>query len=226
MKIKIRDWDTHFERDRTKQWKHLEWVPIPNKQGSGFRKIMKQPNGLEIFSCWIVLVEVASTCTPRGDLSKYNLDDLSDLCMINGEKLIVGIKYLSEVLDWIEIIENLDTTVKNIDVDGQRNCDSSSILFNSIQSNSIQDSDARKILDKPKKEKKNIEPPSFEDVKAYCDERKNSVNAQDFIDYYEARGWMLGKTRMKKWQAAIRTWEKNSFQNRQTDRTEGRYANL
>jgi hypothetical protein len=38
MAIKIRDWEVHFERDRTKQWKALSWVPVPNKQGSGYRK--------------------------------------------------------------------------------------------------------------------------------------------------------------------------------------------
>lgn len=52
-------------------------------------------------------------------------------------------------------------------------------------------------------------PPKEEEVKKYCDERKNGIKAVEFIDYYSARGWMLGKCKMKNWQAAIRTWEKN-----------------
>lgn len=50
-------------------------------------------------------------------------------------------------------------------------------------------------------------PPSVEEVQAYCQERNNGIDAQSFIDYYAARGWMVGKTKMKDWKAAVRTWE-------------------
>lgn len=54
-------------------------------------------------------------------------------------------------------------------------------------------------------------PPTFEEVKAYCAERKNSVDPQRFIDYYTANGWKVGKNKMKDWQAAVRTWERNGY---------------
>jgi hypothetical protein len=50
-------------------------------------------------------------------------------------------------------------------------------------------------------------PPTIEEVVAYCAERKNNIKPQNFIDHYTARGWMIGKNRMKDWKAAIRTWE-------------------
>ena len=53
-------------------------------------------------------------------------------------------------------------------------------------------------------------PPTVEEVMAYCRERDNNIDAQHFIDYYEARNWMLGKTKMKDWKAAIRTWEQRN----------------
>jgi len=62
------------------------------------------------------------------------------------------------------------------------------------------------------KERKDI-PPDFESVKAYCEQRHNTINAQKFIDHYSARGWMIGKNKMKDWQAAIRTWEENEKEN-------------
>lgn len=52
-------------------------------------------------------------------------------------------------------------------------------------------------------------PPKVDEVKAYCEERKNGIDPQRFIDYYEARGWMIGKNKMKDWKAAVRTWERN-----------------
>lgn len=53
----------------------------------------------------------------------------------------------------------------------------------------------------------NIIPPTLEMVKNYCQERKNTVKAERFINFYEAKGWLVGKTKMKDWQAAVRNWE-------------------
>ena len=51
-------------------------------------------------------------------------------------------------------------------------------------------------------------PPTFDEVKAYCDERHNSIDPQSFIDYYEAQGWVLKNGRkMVDWKAAVRNWE-------------------
>ena len=55
--------------------------------------------------------------------------------------------------------------------------------------------------------------PTILEIKEYCKERKNNVDAEKFFDYYESKGWLVGKTKMKNWQAAIRNWEKNSFDN-------------
>jgi hypothetical protein len=50
-------------------------------------------------------------------------------------------------------------------------------------------------------------PPTLEEVKNYCMERKNNVNAENFINFYSSKGWYVGKNKMKNWQAAVRTWE-------------------
>ena len=60
--------------------------------------------------------------------------------------------------------------------------------------------------------------PTVEEVEAYCQERGNNINAQTFIDFYESKGWMVGKNKMKNWKAAVRTWEGN-------DRKNGRVSN-
>jgi len=49
--------------------------------------------------------------------------------------------------------------------------------------------------------------PTIEEVAAYCTERGKGVNPQKWLDHYEANGWMCGKTKMKDWKAAVRTWE-------------------
>ena len=62
-----------------------------------------------------------------------------------------------------------------------------------------------------KKEKtKRFSKPSINEIESYCKERKNNVDPQRFFDYYESKGWVVGKAPMKDWKAAIRTWEKTS----------------
>lgn len=62
-----------------------------------------------------------------------------------------------------------------------------------------------------KKTAKRFSPPTLEEVKAYCLERNNNVDAERFIDYYTSNGWFVGKNKMKDWKAAVRTWEKNGY---------------
>jgi len=50
-------------------------------------------------------------------------------------------------------------------------------------------------------------PPTIEQVKEYCTERKNQVDAEKWHDFYTSKNWMIGKNKMKDWKAAVRTWE-------------------
>ena len=67
--------------------------------------------------------------------------------------------------------------------------------------------------DKERKNEKNnranFVPPTIEEVTAYCQERNNGINPQTFIDFYQSKGWFIGKNKMKDWKAAVRTWEQN-----------------
>lgn len=59
--------------------------------------------------------------------------------------------------------------------------------------------------------RKKFTPPAVDEVAAYCQERRNGINAQHFVDYYASRNWMLGKVKMSDWRAAVRTWERNGY---------------
>lgn len=57
--------------------------------------------------------------------------------------------------------------------------------------------------------KERFKKPTLEEVKEYCEERNNGIDAETFINFYESKGWMVGKNKMKDWKACIRTWEKS-----------------
>ncbi len=70
----------------------------------------------------------------------------------------------------------------------------------------------------PTKAKRFVKP-TLSEVEQYCVERNNNIDAEYFIDYHEARDWVLSNgKKMKNWQANIRTWEKNNFNNRKLNK--------
>lgn len=58
------------------------------------------------------------------------------------------------------------------------------------------------------KKKKFFTVPTVEEIRQYCVERQNGIDPDAFRDFYEAKGWMVGKNKMKDWKAAVRTWER------------------
>lgn len=53
-------------------------------------------------------------------------------------------------------------------------------------------------------------PPTIDEVRAYCAEKNYSVDPERFVDFYESKGWMVGKTKMKDWKASVRLWERGN----------------
>ena len=52
--------------------------------------------------------------------------------------------------------------------------------------------------------------PSIEEIEAYCRERGNDVDAERFWNFYNSKGWYVGKNKMKSWKSAVITWEKRN----------------
>lgn len=83
--------------------------------------------------------------------------------------------------------------------------------------NNIIDSEERDAGEEtpaPRKGKaKTFTPPTVEEVDAYCRERENGIDAQEFVDFYTANGWVQGKQGkpLKDWKACVRTWERNGI---------------
>ena len=58
--------------------------------------------------------------------------------------------------------------------------------------------------------------PTLVEVQNYCILRKNNIDAESFIDFYESKGWQIGKEKMKSWKACVRTWEGREKKNPKT----------
>lgn len=64
-------------------------------------------------------------------------------------------------------------------------------------------------------------PPTIHEVAEYCQERQNSVDPQQFVDFYASKGWRVGNQPMRDWRAAVRTWERRDAGTKRQDHKHG-----
>lgn len=75
----------------------------------------------------------------------------------------------------------------------------------------------RKTEEKPKEiqkptQKTRFVKPTLEEIKNYCKSQNYDIDAQGFYDFYESKGWKVGNSPMKDWQATVRNWERRNKQ--------------
>lgn len=107
----IRNWNQLYENNRSRQVVDLRWVAVPNRHdGETFSTIMAHPDGAVIFSAWILLIQIASKCTPRGTLIRdngipHNVRSLSVKCRAPDVWFERAILYLETETDWLVVTE-------------------------------------------------------------------------------------------------------------------------
>jgi hypothetical protein len=74
--LRIREWATHFENNRTKELKRMAWVPMPVKHdGDGYTELLDHENGAAHFGVWCFIVQLAAKCEPRGTLIRTIVEE-------------------------------------------------------------------------------------------------------------------------------------------------------
>lgn len=95
--------------------------------------------------------------------------------------------------------------------DEPRKPDSVSVsVTDSVSVNNILEGKKSSSLEQEKKETKKFAKPTVAEVAEYCKERGNGLNAEQFVNYNESKGWVVGNSKMKDRKAAVRTWELNA----------------
>jgi len=138
--IRIKYWDNLYENSRSRIIGQARWVPIPNKHdGEGYSRIMFQDDGLEIFAFWILILQVASKCNPRGSLVRKDGSplDIPSILMktrvnLNKQNQLKKTVDLLLQLDWIELVK-CKTAMKV-----SSECQVSAVELNRIELNRIE----------------------------------------------------------------------------------------
>ena len=97
-------------------------------------------------------------------------------------------------------------------------CQDIDILSNSNSSISIK---SLSLKEEEKKNKREVfVKPNIDEVKLYISENSFVINAEEFYDYYESNGWLVGKNKMKNWKSTVNNWNRKAEKNNYTKKEE------
>jgi len=206
MIYQIKDWDEHFENNRSRQVDKCNFICIPNKQsGMGLTRILAEKDGLAIYGAWHLITGACSqqhpprdgwlTDTGKPDGLPWTEDDLA-------------IKFRRDAKDFKRALDIL-TAPK----------------VGWIIVHDVKEGDLITTPAPVKKERTVMAKPTVDQVQ----DRMLAVGfpreicqskAEEFVAYYETRGWRLkGGTPMAKWESAVTTWKKNQDNGNGSPRT-------
>ena len=108
---RIKNWDSVYENNRTRELKNLGWIPLPlGHDGDGYTTLMSHENGAALFGAWIAVIQVAAKCDPRGTLVRKSQIPHSSATLSRITR--IQVRLLDEMLDvcltecnWLEIID-------------------------------------------------------------------------------------------------------------------------
>ena len=161
-------------------------------------------------------VRYSKTLTPN---AKLLYAEITALCNMNG-KCTASTEYFCRVYEvsrasiqnWLSLLDKngyitrvliyrqgskeiLSRYIKLVDKPSLKMCTDNTNI--NITNTNLTDSNKKAFFKKP----------TLDEVKNYCILRKNNIEAESFIDFYESKGWQIGKETMKSWKACVRTWE-------------------
>ncbi len=216
MKVyRIKDWDIHYENNRTKEMKEMRWVPIPNSHdGDGYCQMVDGPRGGAVLGAWLACVQTASTCRPRGTLLRKgfqahtpaSLAAKTRLPKADFEEMLK--RAVLPSVQWIEVIEISELTGE---VDGVPQAPAeiphppavSSIPFHSIPFSSEEGGEGGRVS-------ATHIPPEVEWVIQHgVTIMLPEDQCRQFHDHYTANGWKVGKVAMRNWKSAMQNWLRN-----------------
>lgn len=107
---RIRDWPIFYENNRTRDLRTMAWIPIPNKHdGDGYTMLVCRKNGAALLGAWLVILQVASKCNPRGTLMRdasvpHDAHSISRMTRIPAEVIEEALQVCCHECKWLEIM--------------------------------------------------------------------------------------------------------------------------
>ena len=198
----VAGWEDLYENNRSRSVSTLTWVPIPNKHdGERFSMLIGRPDAPIIFTAWILILQVASRCNPRGSLVRGDgtpYDAASLALRTRGQTawFDAALPYLVKI-GWL-VCDRQQQQELTFTVSPTVSQSVSPTALNGMEGKGMEG-----------KKQAHFAPPFVEDWLAYgktFEPTWPENDARGTWDFYEANGWCQGRgKKIRNWQAALRT---------------------
>ena len=213
----------------------VKWIKIVTDifDNRKIKQIEQMPDSDALLVIWFKLLSLAGKINDNGYLTFTDELPYTDrLLSTEFNKPIATIQLALKTFQEFQMIEVIDDIIKISNWEKYQNVDGMEKIREQTRKRVAKHRERKKLecnansnvtvtqgnaTDKEEDIDKDIEkknrgtfvPPTVDEVKAYCQERNNGVDPQTFVNFYQSKGWMVGKNKMKDWKAAVRTWERN-----------------
>lgn len=148
-------------------------------------------------------------------VAHQNADGL-DKIREQGRKRVAAYRERQKAL--CDNVQERDVTLCNVtERDNVTQCNAPRIRVEN-KNKSIEEDNIVEEVSQPQERTRKAIPPTIDEVREYCESHGYNIDPQHFVDHYTANGWMVGRTKMKDWQATVRTWVANDKKRGGTNR--------
>lgn len=110
--LRITEWDANYENNRTRELKHMAWIPVSNRHdGDGYTALIDDKNGAAHLGCWLAILQVASKCEIRGTLLRDNRSPHTATSISRLTRLPAGLiqetidRCLCKEIGWLQVVD-------------------------------------------------------------------------------------------------------------------------
>jgi hypothetical protein len=218
---RVRDWDKHFENNRTRILANLSWVPMPNKMdGDGYTQLVDHKSGAAHLGAWLAIVEVASKCHPRGTLVRedgtpHTPDSLARVTRLPARVFDEVLPRLaSRELGWMDASETSDSVAHGTIAQADAAIRHPSAADTSTNGMEQKGREYKKETSPSGRVKERTDKPAdVAEAKGYWSEAQLHGLPEAFYDYFESNGWRTRQGPLKDWKAAARNWSRRESGN-------------
>lgn len=201
---KIKDWQRHFENNRSRTVENLRWVCVPNKHdGEGFATVMEQENAAELFAAWVLILQVASKCQERGSLVREDGTPLTARAM--AVKTRAPESWFKEAFKFfITKVKWMDCQASDTQLSG--NCQAGDTQVTKKEGNRREGNGSEvKRASKARPQTREEFDAFFQELGLYPRDAEATWNK------FEGNDWTNGGKKIACWKSTVRAWKASGY---------------
>jgi len=206
----------------------VPWISLPTHRGFGFESILSYEDGATLYGEFVLLAATAANMERRGVFARHgqplDLPMIARFARVSQARIESSVQRL-ELAGWLEYVEITSEGVSEITSEVVSEDTSEGVTGR--RDGTGRDETGRDETTTSRSSRR-FKPPTEDEVRSYLVEigKPGAISPEAFVAFYGSKGWVVGKSPMKNWKLAVRTWLVNRAATAASSPDAGRYADV